>query len=90
MRLLLFQFVIHRHRQWTPKLMHVLGVAVIGARQFFFSIRHGQVINKELLFAILHGTLDFNDVQNVLARQQASLLDTPAASTEISELPQKI
>lgn len=63
---------------------------VIGARQFFFSIRHGQVINKELLFAILHGTLDFNDVQNVLARQQASLLDTPAVSTESSELHQKI
>ena len=90
MGLVLFQLVIHRHRQWTRKLTHVLGVAVIGARQFFFSIRHGQVINKELLFAILHGTLDFDDVQNVLARQQASLLDTRAASTESSELHQKV
>ncbi|KAG0568095.1 hypothetical protein M758_7G183600 [Ceratodon purpureus] len=44
---------------------------VIGERQFFLSLRHGRLIEKELLLALLHGNLDFENLQNVAHSRQA-------------------
>lgn len=52
------------------RLTNIWFLAVIGERQFFLSLRHGRFIEKELLLALLHGNLDFENLQN-LARKEA-------------------
>ncbi|XP_024358747.1 uncharacterized protein [Physcomitrium patens] len=43
---------------------------VVGERQFFLSLRYGRLIKKDLLFALLHGNLDFEDLQGPLGNEQ--------------------
>lgn len=47
-----------------------VGFAVVGERQFFLSLRYGRLIKKDLLFALLHGNLDFEDLQGPLGNEQ--------------------
>lgn len=40
-------------------------------RQFFLSLRHGRLIEKELLLALLHGHLDSENLGNLVSSKQA-------------------
>lgn len=44
---------------------------VVGERQFFLSLRHGRLLEKEILLALLHGHLDFENVGNLVSSKQA-------------------
>lgn len=44
---------------------------VIGERQFFISLRHGRLIDKELLLALLYGNLNLENLQNLAHSRQA-------------------
>jgi hypothetical protein len=53
------------------RLINIWVLAVIGERQFFISLRHGRLIEKELQLALLHGNLNLENLQNLAHSRQA-------------------
>jgi len=55
---------------------------VVGERQFYLSLRHGRFLQKELLFQLLHGTLDLTNAQSFPTRQQMAPPGTQKVEVE--------